>query len=491
MKKGFTLAELLVVLGITGVVAAVLLPAVNNLMPDKTKIMYLKVHDELISNIQNLASNSSLYPVCIEDGENTIACQEHPLLNTSKPLIKKFEDYQGDKKLCKLLAFTMGAEETCKDESYTYSDESFKSNLSFTTQNGMEWIVTPQARSIEEEKATYQSDIYVDIDPSKKSKNCMYDSVKCKTPDRFKFMVAADGSVIPADPMGYLYVNSRKSFLKNKNQKTEGNVAALLTESLREFKFKPCVETYVPKCEEGYVLEGNTCVSEGGGGGKAPLLPTCETGYVLEGTTCVKQPPTTVDICSNRPANDSLAAKAFYWGGWVSSHLEVFNTSYNGNNASYHSFANLYGQDAIIRLDISEEKKDRSEWGKGRSTLVVQRLTHLGDGIVSALAATSDLDRNLLNSAMYTVKQSYADKGPLVYWEDHGSINNNTVNYMNRTTITLIERIAKITQPPSVRTRHTIVAGYDDDGNTEAVYMVRFRDFVDDILANYWSRKCG
>lgn len=91
---------------------------------------------------------------------------------------------------------------------------------------------------------------------------------------------------------------------------------------------------------------------------------------------------------------------------------------------------------------------------------------------------------------MHTVKQSYADKGPVVYWEDHGSINNNTVNYMNRTKLTLLEKIAK-KQPGAVITRHTIVAGYDDDGNTEAVYMVRFRDFVDDILANYWSRKCG
>lgn len=51
MKKGFTLAELLIVLGITGIVAAVLLPAINNIMPDKTKIMYLKAYDELQRHI--------------------------------------------------------------------------------------------------------------------------------------------------------------------------------------------------------------------------------------------------------------------------------------------------------------------------------------------------------------------------------------------------------------------------------------------------------
>ena len=242
MKKGFTLAELLIVLGITGITAAILLPAVNNLMPDKTKILYLKAYDELQQNIQSLASNSSLYPICLEQGDTTIGCQEHPLINTSKPLTKKFESYTGDTKLCKLLAFSMDAQESCKDESFTYNNSTFKSNLSFTTKNGMQWIVSPQARIIESDKATYQSDIYVDVDPSKKSKNCLYDSVNCKEPDRFKFLVAADGSVFPADPMGLMYVNTRKSYMKNKKQKAQGEVAALLTDELREFGYRPCEE---------------------------------------------------------------------------------------------------------------------------------------------------------------------------------------------------------------------------------------------------------
>ena len=211
-------------------------------MPDKTKIAYLKAHDELKTVIQSLAANSSLYPICLEEGDNSIGCSEHPLLNTSKPLIKKFESYTGDTKLCKLLAFTMDTEETCKDESYTYNNSTFKTNLSFITKNGMQWIVSPQARAIESDKATYQSDIYVDVDPSKKSKNYLYDSVSCKEPDRFKFLVAADGSVIPADPMGLMYVNTRKSYMKNKKQKADGEVAALLSEELREFGYRPCNE---------------------------------------------------------------------------------------------------------------------------------------------------------------------------------------------------------------------------------------------------------
>ena len=90
MKRlGFTLSELLIVLGITGVVAALILPALNGLMPDKTKMMYLKVYDELSEGIGELASDTSLFPVCIESGSETIGCNEHPLLNTSKPVNKR------------------------------------------------------------------------------------------------------------------------------------------------------------------------------------------------------------------------------------------------------------------------------------------------------------------------------------------------------------------------------------------------------------------
>ena len=150
-RKGFTLAELLIVLGISGVVAALILPAVNGLMPDKTKVNYLKVYDELSANISRLAGDSSIFPVCLESGSETIGCNEHPLINTTKPVNKKFNtsDYEGDKKLCSLLAFTMNSDSnTCSDSGYDFAEGSFNSdfdsNKSFTTANGMEWWIVPQ-----------------------------------------------------------------------------------------------------------------------------------------------------------------------------------------------------------------------------------------------------------------------------------------------------------------------------------------------------------
>ena len=48
-KRGFTLSELLIVLAVTGIVAAIILPVIDGLMPDKTKINYLKAIDETIN----------------------------------------------------------------------------------------------------------------------------------------------------------------------------------------------------------------------------------------------------------------------------------------------------------------------------------------------------------------------------------------------------------------------------------------------------------
>ena len=227
-KRGFTLAELLIVLGIAGVVAAVILPAINGLMPDKTKINYLKVYDELGKNIKALTSDSSIFPVLLKEGSTDIDVSRYPLVNNSQPLKAPFKDdtkYSGDNKLCNLLAHTFGVD-SCNTTSYP-------DNSSFTTSNGMEWWISQTKREIDtaSNKIAYQTDIYVDVDSSKKSSNCMYGEDGCKNPDRFKFLLAADGTLIPADPVGLHYINTRKNLLKKKF-KADGEVLANLDDSL-------------------------------------------------------------------------------------------------------------------------------------------------------------------------------------------------------------------------------------------------------------------
>ena len=62
MKKfGFTLSELLITVGIVGVVAALTAPAVSNIMPDKNKMMFMKNYKELTTITEKLLQDPELY----------------------------------------------------------------------------------------------------------------------------------------------------------------------------------------------------------------------------------------------------------------------------------------------------------------------------------------------------------------------------------------------------------------------------------------------
>ena len=258
-RNGFTLAELLIVLGITGVIAAVILPAINGLMPDKTKINYLKVYDELGKNIKALTADSTIFPIMLQYGDDDIDVSNIPLLNNTKPLKSPYNDdkYSGDKKLCNLIAFSVGVNDSCKETSYPETP-------SFTTSNGMQWWIRQTKREINttESKASYQTDIYVDVDSSKKSSDCMYGEENCKNPDRFKFLLAADGTLVPADPVGLHYINSRKNLLKKKF-KPEGEVLANLADSLLNKEYSLAKEAGL---NNGSDDENNNTSKDDGGG---------------------------------------------------------------------------------------------------------------------------------------------------------------------------------------------------------------------------------
>ena len=257
-RKGFTLAEILISLAIIGIIAAIGFPAVNSMKPDKNKIMYLKVYDELRNEISSLVSDSSLFPACKDDGEDGIECASHPLLNTMLPVNKRFNasKYEGNEKLCNLIAYYLNTSDTnCSDSTYSFNSASFNTDFnskkSFTTQNGIQWWIIPQENSASGGTASYQTDVYVDIDPSRDSSNCIYDKNSCKNPDRFKFMIAADGSVITADPVGTMYVKTRKSYLKNKDQNVSSDtISTDLNADLKTFEYEPCIDKLTEE-EEG------------------------------------------------------------------------------------------------------------------------------------------------------------------------------------------------------------------------------------------------
>ena len=83
IKKGFTLSEMLITLGIIGVIAAVTVPAVVGHLPCKSKINFLKAYNSLTTIISDISSDDMLYPATCANKDLT--CTDEPLDKSSLP----------------------------------------------------------------------------------------------------------------------------------------------------------------------------------------------------------------------------------------------------------------------------------------------------------------------------------------------------------------------------------------------------------------------
>lgn len=216
MKRnyGFTLAEVLVTLGIIGVIAAIAGPLMNNIRPDVEKMTYLKTYDMLSKSLNEIVREQKYYPLT-----NNESYLGYPLLNTTEVELSDGKTAGGDNKIAHILANYMGANivETISNEYVmTYPKRS-----DFIAKNGVGFFVTTNRQDNGDSTYFYQTDIYIDTNGPDKGKSCQYGEAECSRPDVYKLSLAADGRLIAADPLGAKYIANRHSFIKEKIQITE------------------------------------------------------------------------------------------------------------------------------------------------------------------------------------------------------------------------------------------------------------------------------
>ena len=135
------------------------------------------------------------------------------------------------------------------------------------------------------------------------------------------------------------------------------------------------------------------------------------------------------------------------------------------------NFQDLYNGDKTVILYGRMDKKNR-DWGHMKSD-IKDDLSTLGTQVVDILA-TAGLDKAKLSTAAQTVVNRYIDAGAIKNKNNKGTsknaLKNNCINYMtdNRN-----------------NTKSRIVWTVDTDGVNSNVYMIHFKDFVDDIIAEY------
>ena len=207
-KRGFTLAEVLISLGIVAIVAALAAPSLLNLMPDKNKLKVIKAH-KILSDVTSELLNDPIYYRDYESSEGTETYQRPGLSSWTNDgnlypyLIAKagaqVGNYVGTKKYCYLLSEKLELNGSITKSSNKYI---------FTTLDGIEWACEFEF-SQDTTNKIYLTDytITIDLDGPDKGENSIAKS-GVKRPDQFQFKVDTYGKVTGVDTL-------TKNYLKN------------------------------------------------------------------------------------------------------------------------------------------------------------------------------------------------------------------------------------------------------------------------------------
>lgn len=198
-KFAFTMPELLIVLGLLGVIAALTLPTVFKLLPNKDEQNLQKITYSLSNMVAQMHNDDTMYPKLMN-------FTKEGFRNTDKVTIKNV-DYDGETKFCKLLASRfekMSKDVNCLKYSDTPIDAdgafTYTGNPTFTTTDKIDWFVN------EDDFSKGYTAIVFDVN----GKDCpnttdlKYPAQGCngkyKIADRKKFYIRANGTLVQEEP---------------------------------------------------------------------------------------------------------------------------------------------------------------------------------------------------------------------------------------------------------------------------------------------------
>ena len=212
IKKGFTMTELLVTMGIIGVLAAIMIPTFYRSKPNSEKLMLQKSYHTIGRVIYELVNDDRIYPDDEDDDEygsksgfsNTIEKSYHGV--TAK----------GESKFCAFVASKLNVSSANVDCSGDRSLSASKGG-NFTTSDGVTWSLPYSDFENGKKEKDSKKTIEIDVNGKDKGPNCFEKKSgnKCasgQAPDRFEIYVDRWGKIsIPDDDITGKYLNETNS----------------------------------------------------------------------------------------------------------------------------------------------------------------------------------------------------------------------------------------------------------------------------------------
>ena len=192
MKKiAFTLTELMVALGVVGILCAVMLPIIFNLMPDQNIIMAKRVYYSIQETVADLINDDACYP------DRTMSDYDARVGFDDGNAYPNCAGWSSDDKT--------SANEKFQTLFHNRLDSNeLDSDGGFTTKDKVYWKVVFDNSTFDGTKndATYYATIIVDVNGTNSSPNCgqSTDATECtdgrtKGFDKFAVKVYADGGL--------------------------------------------------------------------------------------------------------------------------------------------------------------------------------------------------------------------------------------------------------------------------------------------------------
>ena len=210
-KHGFTMAEMLVTMGIIGVVATIMIPVIGNARPNVEMVMLKKAYYNTSRVVSELINDDELYPENDEDeahdGFSNITLEDQ----LGHEARFRGVEYSGESKFCGLFAAKLNAPGAASPDTICSSQEDLP-NGNFITADGAAWSMPVGSMA-------NGGIIGVDVNGPNKGNNCSDGSVGTAcgegvAPDQFGISVGKYGEVALQSDLAREYIRSQNTSRK-------------------------------------------------------------------------------------------------------------------------------------------------------------------------------------------------------------------------------------------------------------------------------------